>query len=59
MEGIQYIVDEQGQRKAVVIDLDTMGDVWEDIHDVLVVESRKHEPRTKWEQVKKRLIAND
>lgn len=59
MEGIQYIVDEQGERKAVVIDLNTLGDLWEDIHDALVVQSRKDEPRTQWEQVKKRLAAND
>ncbi len=42
-------------KKAVVIDLDLYGDLWEDIHDILVIEARKSEPRVKWEDVKKRL----
>lgn len=55
MEGLQYIIDDKGKKKAVVIDLDLYGDLWEDIHDILVIEARKSEPRVKWEDVKKRL----
>lgn len=55
MEGVKYIIDEKGQKKAVVVDLETFGDLWEDIHDLLVLESRKDEPCSKWKDVKKRL----
>jgi len=51
MEGIQYIVNNRNEKKAVVIDLDIYGELWEDIHDILVVEARKTEPRIKWEGV--------
>ncbi|MCD5409162.1 MAG: hypothetical protein LRZ87_00095 [Methanocellales archaeon] len=55
MRGIEYIVDDRGQKRAAVIDFDVYGSLWEDIHDILVVESRKREPRVKWENAKKRL----
>jgi hypothetical protein len=28
MDGIQYIINEEGQKKAVVIDLEKWGDLW-------------------------------
>ena len=40
MVGIKYLVNEKGRKTAAVIDLDIYGDVWEDIQDILVVESR-------------------
>jgi len=55
MEGIRYIINDKGEKKAAVIDLDTYGHLWDDIHDILIVESRKSEPRKKWEDVKKGL----
>jgi hypothetical protein len=55
MKGIQYIIDSNGKKRAAVVNLDVYGHLWEDIHDILVVESRKNEPRAKWEEVKKRL----
>jgi hypothetical protein len=55
MEGLQYIIGDKGKKKAVVIDLDLHGDLWEDIHDILVIEARESEQRVKWEDVKKRL----
>ncbi len=54
MKGIEYIIDDHGKRKAAVIDLDIYGYLWEDIHDILVVESRKSEPRVQWEDVKRK-----
>ncbi|MCD6595354.1 hypothetical protein J7L68_06745 [bacterium] len=53
MKGIEYIVDEKGREKAAIIDLDTYGYLWEDIRDIIVSESRKKEPRIKWEDVKR------
>ncbi len=45
MTGIQFITDEAGQKKAVVIDLKKHRALWEDIEDVLVSRSRRHEKR--------------
>jgi hypothetical protein len=45
MEGIRYIINDKGEKKAAVIDLDTYGHLWDDIHDILIVESRKSEPK--------------
>ena len=59
MEGIQFIVNNRNEKKAVIIDLDIYGELWEDIHDILVVETRKSEPRIKWEGVKKKLHEKD
>ena len=55
MTGIDYVVDEQGRQKAVVIDLAQHGDLWEDFYDALLVEQRKDEPRESLEEVEARL----
>jgi hypothetical protein len=41
--GIQFVMDEKGQRVAVQIDLKKHGAVWEDFWDGLVSESRRKE----------------
>jgi len=55
MQGIQFVTDEAGNRTAVLISLDEWGEIWEDIYDVLVNESRKDEPAVEWERVKAEL----
>ena len=55
MSGIDFVVDERGRKKAVVIDLDRHGEIWEDLHDAMVVKSRKREPRESLTEVEKRL----
>jgi hypothetical protein len=52
MRGVEYLVDESGKKKAVVIDLAEWGPLWEDFYDVLVSEERKHEPTVSWEDLK-------
>jgi len=52
MKGIQFVIDETGKKKAVVIDLAEWGEIWEDIYDVLVSQSRKDEPTVDWEDLK-------
>jgi hypothetical protein len=52
MKGIQYIIDVKGIKTAVLLSLDEWGEVWEDICDILVSESRKDEPTVPWEQLK-------
>ncbi|MGB7759034.1 MAG: hypothetical protein WBL61_04340 [Bryobacteraceae bacterium] len=56
MGGIQYVTDERGRRVAVQIDLKTHRELWDDIEDVLVSRSRRHEKRIPLEKVKAALI---
>lgn len=58
MTGIQFITDEKGQKMAAVIDLKTHKALWEDIQDVLVSRSRRHERGIAIEKVKAGLIAS-
>ncbi len=52
MKGIQFVVDDTGEKKAVIIDLSEWGEVWEDIYDVLVSLSRKDESTVSWKELK-------
>ncbi len=55
MKGIQYVVDESGEKTAVLIDLKEHGELWEDLYDALIAEQRRDEPRESLEEVKERL----
>jgi hypothetical protein len=55
LKGVQFLVDEKGARKAVLIDLDQYGELWEDFYDSLVAHQREREPRESLESVKTRL----
>jgi hypothetical protein len=55
MKGVRYIVDDKGRKTAVVLDLKVHGELWEDIHDVLVVRKRRNEPTAPLDDVMKRL----
>lgn len=55
MKGVQFMVDERGQKTAVVIDLRRHADIWEDFYDVAVARSRQEEPRESLAAVKRRL----
>ena len=52
MKGIQFLVDENGKKTAVVIDLAEWQELWEDIQDVLVTQSRRDEPTVPWGELK-------
>ncbi|MDY6786104.1 MAG: hypothetical protein SW833_26760 [Cyanobacteriota bacterium] len=54
MKGIQFIVDEAG-KKAVLIDLEEWGELWEDFYDLVVSRSRRDEPEVSWEELKAEL----
>jgi hypothetical protein len=56
MSGIQSVTDERGRKVAVQIDLKKHRELWEDIEDVLVSRSRRHEKRIPLEKVKAGLI---
>jgi hypothetical protein len=56
MNGIQYVTDDKGRKIAVQIDLKKHRELWEDIEDVLVSRSRRHEKRIPLDKVKAGLI---
>jgi len=57
VEGIRFLTDEKGRKVAVQIDLahGRYRDLWEDIHDHLVADSRAHEESIPFEQATRRL----
>ena len=59
MKGIQYVVDESGNKTAVQLDLTLYGEIWEDFYDNLIAEQRKDEPRETLAEVKQRLRAQE
>jgi len=52
LQGIQYVTDSTGKRVAILISLEEWGEVWEDIYDVLVSESRRDEATVSWKTLK-------
>jgi len=52
MKGISFVIDDAGKKKAVLIDLEEWGELWEDFYDLLVSEYRKHEDSIPWEEIK-------
>ncbi len=56
IEGVDFVVDVAGERKAVLIDLQRHRDLWEDFYDTLLVQERRQEPRETLEEVKKKLL---
>ena len=52
MKGIQFVIDESGKKNAVLIDLTEWGELWEDVYDVLVSQSRSDETQVPWEELK-------
>jgi hypothetical protein len=56
VKGVQFIVDDEGQKKAVLIDLKKYGEVWEDFYDTLRVKERETESRESLKEVKKKVL---
>ena len=55
MDGIQFVVDDAGEKTAVLIDLRKYGKIWEDLYDILIARLREDEPRESLEFVRKML----
>jgi hypothetical protein len=55
MRGVQFLVDDDGRRTAVLIDLKRNAQLWEDFYDVSLASSRAKEPRESLESVRRRL----
>jgi len=56
VKGVEFVIDDDGQKKAVLIDLKEHGEVWEDFYDTLRVKERESEPRELLEEVKKKVL---
>jgi len=55
MDGIQYIVSDNGDKTAVLIDLKKYKNIWEDIYDIILAKNREKEPRESLKSLKSRL----
>jgi len=56
MKGVEFLIDEAGEKKAVVIDLRRHRDLWEDFYDTLKTIERKKEPRESLADVRKKVL---
>lgn len=56
MKGIKYLIDDAGEKSAVLIDLKRHSELWEDFYDSIVAQQRRHEPRESLDKVRERLI---
>ena len=56
VKGVEFVIDNDGQKKAVLIDLKKHGEVWEDFYDTLRAKERESEPHESLKEVKKRVL---
>jgi len=54
----QYIIDEKGQKTAVVLPIEEYEELLEDLHDLAIIAERRDEPTVAFEELKKRLKQN-
>jgi len=59
VKGVQFIIDDAGEKKAVIIDLKKHADLWEDFYDALRVKERESEPRDTFDEVKKKVLGRN
>ncbi|MCL4539467.1 MAG: hypothetical protein M1378_07695 [Bacteroidetes bacterium] len=54
----QYLINEAGQKTAVVIPLEEYEEMLEDLHDLAMIAERKDEPTISMKELKERLKAD-
>jgi PHD/YefM family antitoxin component YafN of YafNO toxin-antitoxin module len=54
----KFIIDESGEKTAVVLPLEEYEELLEDIHDLAVIAERKDEETISFDELKKRLKAD-
>ena len=52
MKGVQFVVDDNGRKTAVVIDLKKYGRFWEDFYDHILIEQSRGKSRKSLKKVK-------
>ncbi|MCX5852466.1 MAG: type II toxin-antitoxin system Phd/YefM family antitoxin [Deltaproteobacteria bacterium] len=55
----QYLIDEKGHKKAVVVPVEEYKELLEDLHDLAIIAERRDEPVISFSELKKRLGADD
>ncbi len=55
----EYIVDKNGQKKSVILDIGEYEELLEDIESLALIADTKEEPKIPFEEIKKRLKASD
>jgi hypothetical protein len=55
-KGINFVVNENGEKQAVIIDLKQHRALWEDFYDALLAQERQQEPRETLDEVKQRVL---
>jgi len=56
LRGVDFVVDEYGEKKAVIINLKQHRILWEDFYDTLLAQERQNEPRETLDEVRKRVL---
>ncbi len=56
VKGVEFVIDDSGQKKAVLIDLRQHGEAWEDFYDSLRAKERESEPRESLKDVKQNVL---
>jgi hypothetical protein len=56
LRGIDFIVDEAGEKKAVIINFKQHRVLWEDFYDTLLAQERQDEPRETFDEVRDRVL---
>ena len=51
----RYIIDEKGEKTAVVLPVEEYEELLEDLHDLAIIAERRDEPTIAFEELKKRL----
>ena len=51
----QYIVNQKGQKTAVILPVEEYEELLEDLHDLAIIAERREEPTISFEEVRKRL----
>ena len=59
MEGVQFLVNEEGEKISVLIDLKEWGDLWEDFYDIMISRSSQDEAEVSWDDLKAEIGLND
>ncbi len=55
LKGVDFVVDEDGEKQAVLIDLKRNRALWEDFYDTVLAKEREGEPRETLEEVARRI----
>ena len=56
MEGINYLTDNDGNKKAIVVDLERYGEYLEDLFDIISYEESKNEEVRDFEEAVEEII---